>query len=216
MPILRLTNETKAALAATKPAPKKKRVKTGGRQKGTGRRVVHVPPFEKMPASKVPPDLREQWTHFLKETACSAKTIRSIYRVLAYHQTWRAAAESEGANPEGVWSTACQWRLTGRGRARLGERLDRLVGMGQDLLEEKLVATELDDLSIRDLTSVVQTAGGQLAKVWEREEAGAAYASVLDKIADRLGAGGGKVTLELTLTPADPAQQAIDVTPVSG
>lgn len=190
---------------------------TYSRKPGPGRpkRKVKVERFRRMDAARVPPELRESWAIFLRESGAHPGTRRAIFRVLAFTQPWREACRAEGVSYAHAWEIARAYALAGRTRKAIGDGFSRIVAVGQDLLESKLQDRAItDDLSVRDVTAVVSTAGAQLAKAWEAEDQGTQYLTALDRLAERLGTGGGTVRLELTVSPADPTDRAVDVTPL--
>lgn len=187
----------------------------GGKGSGAKKRKVVVKPFTRMDPARVPGELREAWSVLTTESRSKPAVLRAIYRVVAFHQTWAAACEAERVNLQHTWEKARAYALAGRTRRAIGDGFARIVSVGQDILEEKLLdRTVTDDLSVRDVAAVVTSAGAQLAKTWEQEDAGTQYATALDRLAERLGPAGGSVRLELVVTPADPAARAKDVTPL--
>jgi len=146
----------------------------------------------------VPLEIRDAWKRMLKKSTLSNAMLRAVYRAAVLGDSWKRAAKVEGVTMQSVWDNARRYGLAGRNRRLAKDGFDRIVGLSQDLIEERLTAKK-PDIKTKDVAIVLGIAAEHATKLTQDEEATSTYAGFLDRLAQSIEAG-GTVALSLTVT----------------
>ena len=157
-------------------------------------------------------EAEEAWTQIEKSNL--GDRMKSALRRIACGETIRGSAEAEGYSSHAdVYRYAKQYGILDVRTRKLIDTHRRVARLSGEELEQRL-ATEPEKISTHALAVIGGVATDKvLAHEKNQTDDGASYLSALEKAAALFVEGGKSLELRVSIGPASPAAETIDVTP---